>query len=325
MRRLGILLFVVAAVLLVVPGWTGATRLELLGTKATVATRRVALDPADPARRRVGALTWLGGLELFSPDPAFGGFSALTVEGDRFTLLSDGGNLLRFRLADGRVTQPAFGNLPGGPMTGWEKRDRDSESMTTDPRTGTVWVGFERANAIWRYLPGLTRVERFVRPPAMRGWESNGGPESMTRLRNGRFLVMAEQETHGPGRETLLFAADPTAAGPPPTRFRYLPPPGFDPSDVTQLADGRLLVLNRAWSLPLRFASALVVIDPRAIGPGAQVRGREIARLGAPLIHANFEGVAATVEDGHTVLWLCSDNDQSEWEHSYLVKFRLEE
>lgn len=322
MRRLGTLLFVAVTVLIAVPDWTGPARLELLGPHARVTARRVALDPANPARRRVGALTWQGGVELFSPDPAFGGFSALSVEGDRFTLLSDGGNVLRFRLRDGRITDPAFGNLPAGPMTGWEKRDRDSESMTTDPRTGTMWVGFERANAIWRYTPGLGRAERFARPPAMHGWQSNGGPESMTRLRDGRFLVIAEEETHGPGREALLFAGDPTAGGTP-LRFRYLPPAGGDPSDVTQLPDGRILVLNRLWSLPLRFASVLVVIDPRAIRSGARLRGREIARLGAPLIHANFEGVTTTIEGGRTMLWLCSDDDQSEWEHSYLVKFAL--
>ncbi len=324
MRRLGTLLFVVAAVLLIVPGWTGATRLRLLGGHSTITTRSVPLDPAHPARRRVGALTWLGGLELGSPDPAFGGFSALTVEGGRITLLSDGGNVVRFGLRSGQATAPVFGNLPGGPATGWEKRDRDSESMTVDPRTGTVWVGFERANAIWRYRPGLARADRFARPPAMRGWEANGGPESMTRLADGRFLVIAEQRTHGPGREALLFAGDPTSDRRPPLRFRYRPPAGFNPSDVIELPDGRLLVLNRRWTLPLRFASALVTIDPGAIRPGVVIGGREIARLAAPLIHANFEGIAATVEGGRTVLWLCSDDDQDAWEHSYLVKFGLD-
>ena len=58
----------------------------------------VVLDPSDPAHVRVGALTYLGGVRLTSPDPAFGGFSALSVTGDRFTLLSDGGNVVRFRM-----------------------------------------------------------------------------------------------------------------------------------------------------------------------------------------------------------------------------------
>lgn len=317
-------LTVIGGVLLIAPGWTGDQRLPLLRREAVVTAVRVPLDPDDPGRRRIGALTYLGGVTLASPDPAFGGFSALSVAGDRFTLLSDGGNLVRFRLnLRGAVSEPRFASLPAGPGAGWDKRDRDSEAMAVDPRSGRRWVAFERANAIWRYSADFARAERVVRPAAMRRWRSNGGAEAMARLRDGRFVVIAEEGTKGPGREALVFAGDPTPGGKP-IRFRYLPPEGFDPSDVTQLPDGRLLVLNRWWGLPLRFESALVVVDPAALRAGAQVRGREIARLAPPLVHANFEGVAAVVEAGRTVVWLVADNDQSPWRSSYLLKFRLD-
>ncbi len=324
MRRATTVLTVIVGVLGIAPGWTGDERLPELGHKATVTAARVPLDPDDVARRRVGALTYLGGVALASPDPAFGGFSSLSVIGDRVTLLSDGGNIVAFRLdRRGQVSEPRFADLPGGPGAGWDKRDRDSESMAVDPRSGQRWVGFERANAIWRYAAGFARAERMVRPAAMRRWRSNGGPESMARLRDGRFLVIAEEATRGPGREALVFAGDPTLGGRPAFRFRYLPPAGCDPSDVTQLPDGRLLVVNRWWGLPMRFESALVTIDPARIRAGALVRGTEIARLAPPLVHENFEGVAATVEQGRTVVWLTSDNDLSPWRLSYLLKFRL--
>lgn len=323
---LGALLLATVAVWLGVPGWTGDVRLPLLGERAVIRAERVAIDPADPARRRVGALTFLGGVRLTSPDPAFGGFSALDVQGGRFTLLSDGGNWVRFRLdARGRVSAPASGALPAGPKTGWRKQDRDSESLARDPLTGRWWVGFERANAIWRYDPGLTRDERAVRPAAMARWRDNGGPETMVRLRDGRFLVIAEERLKGapPGREALLFAGDPTD-GRPPVRFRLLPPPGFDPCDATELPDGRVVVLSRWWGLPLRFRSALTVIDPAAIRPGALIRGKEIARIAPPLHTENYEGIAAAVERGRTVLWLVSDDDQNRWEQTLLLKFRLD-
>lgn len=324
MRPLGTLLFVAAAVWTGVPGWTGDERLALPGPGTTIRAERVALDPADPARRQVGALTFLGGVRLSSPDPAFGGFSALAVEGDRFTLLNDGGNVARFRMdARGRVTRPAFIPLPTGPGTGWRKPDRDSESLARDRGTGRWWIGFERANAIWRYASDFARAEAHVAPRAMRRWRINGGPESMARLSDGRFLVIQEERVTGPGREALLFARDPTLGGAP-LRFRYLPPPGCDPSDVTQLPDGRLLVVNRWWGLPLRFRSVLAVIDPARIRAGALMRGREIATLGPPVIHENFEGVAAAVENGRTVLWLVSDNDVEDWRPTLLLKFRLE-
>ncbi|MEG8047659.1 esterase-like activity of phytase family protein [Sphingomonas aerolata] len=108
------------------------------------------------------------------------------------TLLSDGGNIVRFHIGDDwRPAGIGFAALPGGPGQGWSKRDRDSESLTIDAATGTAWVGFEYWNAVGRYAAGadgtlLARFEGMVRPRAMREWPDNGGPESMVRLRDGR-------------------------------------------------------------------------------------------------------------------------------------------
>ena len=57
-------------------------------------------------------------------------------------------------------------------------------------RAGQVWVGFERANQIWRYAPGLVAPAADRGAAARwRGWTDNGGAESLVRLRDGRFLV----------------------------------------------------------------------------------------------------------------------------------------
>ena len=324
------LLFVVLAVLVIVPGWTGSERLALLDRDPVVRAQRMPLDPRDPARRRVGRLTFMGGVWLTSPDPAFGGFSALTVVatevGERFTLLSDGGNIVRVRLdAQGTVSHASFAELPGGPGTGWQKQDRDSESLAIDPATGAVWVGFERYNAIYRYTPGFAAVDRGVRPNAMRRWTRNGGPESLIRRHDGSFVAIQEEARHdGSTREVLVWRGDPTVEPAPAFRLRYRPAPGFDPSDATELPDGRLLILSRWWGPPLRFASRLELIDPAAIRPGATVRGRLIATLAAPLIHDNFEGVVATMEQGHTILWLVSDDNLTRFQRTLLLKFRLD-
>ena len=334
MRRLLTVSFVVGTVLAIAPGWTGEVRLPLLGTHANLSATRVSLDPSDPARTKVGSLTFMGGVHLTSRDPAFGGYSSLSVVGDRFMMLSDGGNVVRFRMGtDWKLADIGFRNLPGGPGEGWQKADRDSESMAVDPRTGTIWAGFEGANAIWRYAPGFARVEGHVRPKAMAKWDANGGAESLVRLHDGRFLVIAET-ARGPrvpvplrrGRQTLVFAGDPLTTRQPPLRFTYMPPPGYDPSDATELPDGRLLVLNRAFSLPFVFTNILVLVDPREIREGATVTGRAIATLEPPLIHDNFEGIAATREDGATMLWLVSDdNEAAPLERTLLLKFRLNE
>lgn len=302
---------------------------DLLGNVPRMTVERVPLDLDNPARTRVGALTYLGGIRLKSPDRAFGGFSSMLIKGDQFILLADGGTLIRFRMgADWTPRDLVFGDLPDGPGTGWLKSERDSESMVSDPATGQVWVGFENFNAIWRYDAGLTRAERSARPAAMRGWSINGGPESMVRMADGRFVVISE--TSRPkgsrlGREALLFQGDPTTPGAKPIRFTYMPPNElYDPSDAVQLPDGRLIVLNRRFAVPGLFTAKLTLVDPRGIRAGTVLRGAEIATLAPPLLHDNYEALAVTREGDDTILWVASDDNQQFWEWSLLLKFRIE-
>ena len=315
----------VLLVLLLVPGWTGEKRLDLLSPGLTITATPVLLDPDRPAGRRVGALTYLGGVELDSPDPAFGGFSAMHVAGDRFTLLDDGGNVVQFRMgSDWRVRDIAFRALPDGPGTGWEKPDRDSESLAVSPDGRQLWVGFERANAIWRYSADLARAEGAVRPRPMQRWPGNAGPESMVRLGDGSFIVISEGATREsrPGVTGLWFAGDPITArrgfG-----FRFVPPEGYEPTDMAELPGGRaLLVLVRRFDRR-GFTSRLLIVPRAAIRPLALVRGRELARFARPLPSDNFEALAVTREGGRTILWIASDDNQNWWQRTLLLKFAL--
>lgn len=315
----------VLLVLLFVPGWTGERRLDLLSPGLSITTSPVPLDPDDSSRRRVGALTYLGGVELRSPDLAFGGVSALHVAGERFTLLDDGGNVVQFHIAsDWRVRGIKARELPDGPGPGWEKLDRDSESLAVSPDGRQLWVGFERANAIWRYSEGFMRVEGAVRPRAMRRWPANAGPESMARLSDGSFIVISEGATRDnrPGVTALWFAGDPIT-----TRrgfgFRFVPPAGYAPTDMVELPGARaLLVLVRRFDLR-GFTSRLMLVRRADIRPLALVRGREIARFEHPLPSDNFEALALSREGGRTILWIASDDNQSWWQRTLLLKFAL--
>ena len=319
-----------------VPGWSGEQRLALLGTTPQMEERADALDPHDPARRRLGALTYLGGVTLRSRDPAFGGFSSLVVTGDRFLLLSDGGNFVRFRMgADWRPHGLRFGNLPAGPSVGWQKQDRDSESLARDPRTGALWVGFERYNQIWRYTPDFARAEGYVAPRAMARWPRNGGAESLAHMPDGRFVTISEEATVSKAerrgmkvageqtRQGLIFAGDPLRYRP--RRFIYQVSPDHDVADAAALSDGSLVVVERRFRLPFRFSNRIMWVPAAEIAPGHLARGRLLADLDAPLIHDNFEGVAVTREGGATILWLVSDDNQTVLERTYLLKFRLDQ
>lgn len=318
----------ILVVLALCPTYAGQPRLGLLGDDTRIAVRPVPLDRNDPARRRVGALTFLGGVALSSADATFGGFSSIAVRGDRFTLLSDGGNIVRFRMGAGfALSDVRFSELPAGPGRGWRKQERDSESMTTDP-AGNIWVGFERYNMIWRYGPGFSLPAKGAQPSSMRRWPDNGGAESMVRLHDGRFLVISETG-HPPHRRdlrtALIYDRDPVVAPRRGLIFAYKPPAGgFDPSDATQLPDGRLIVLNRDFSLPFRWSAVLTLVDLRDARPGAVVEGREIARFAAPLTVDNYEGLAVSREGDATILWMVSDDNQFILERTLLMKFRVD-
>lgn len=325
------ILLSILLILLLAPSYSGEEPAPRFVGRAQMTATRVAIDPKDRAHVQVGQLTYIGGVRLKSPAPAFGGFSSMRTDGKRFALLSDGGHIVRFDMtATFRVSNVAFGALTAGPGTGWLKGDRDSESFTADPATGQYWVGFEQTNEIWRYdVRG--RPEAHLTPLSMVRWLSNGGPESMVRRRRGDFIVISEmtrpsEHKRRSAREAVVFHGDPTNPRTATTSFAYQPPKGYDPTDMAELPDGRLLILNRRFNLsPSLFTAKLVIIDSRAIREGGMVEGREIATLAPPFLHDNFEALAVTQENGATIVWIASDDNREWWEWSLLLKFRLDE
>lgn len=313
---------IILLVLLLVPAWTGEGRRALVSRDLTVRAARFV--PRGGWPRRIGALRPVGALTLTANRPGFGGFSALSLHRGHAILLSDGGNIVRLRITGGTVRTASVATLDDGPDTGWRKQTRDTESMMVDPATGRAWIGYERVNEIWRYAPGFAYAEAWTRPAAMRGWRENGGAEALVRLADGRFLALSEGWIRAVGaRPAVLFAGDPTRRGVRVATLRYLPPPGFSPSDAALLPDGDVLVLNRRWTLPLRFDVTLVRVARADIRAGALLRGAVVARMGTMLDGENAEGVAVTRERGRTMIWLVTDNDGYAWRKTILAKFRL--
>ena len=318
-------LLLLAPFILVLGGDSGAGyQRPILGRDTRITAAPVLLDPAHPGRTRLGPLRYLGGWVLDSPDPAFGSFSAMAIERGSLILVSDAGNVVRLAVdKTGVIRGVSFGDLPGGPGDGSQKQDRDSESMAIDPATGQLWIGFENANAIARYTPDFGRMERLARPREMRGWPGGGGPEAMVRLKSGRFLVFSEAAPYG---AALAFEGDPTNPATKRFRFSYRPPAGYRVTEATQLPDGRLMLLHRRVSLPDYFAAKLAILDPATIRAGARVKGREIATMVRPMTVDNMEAMAATEEDGRTILWIASDhNFKGPFQRTLLMKFALEE
>lgn len=314
MRRLAFLLLLLSLTLLSgsaiedSPGFQG---------RKTVAIDIERVDVRGIAHAR--ELRPLAGWILSSRDADFGGLSALSVDGRGFSAVADTGALVRFsrdlRSADIR-------SFPRICVPHLLKKERDSESLARDARSGKLWIGFEWRNAICRIDPD-GRVRRYA-PPAMRYWPKSRGPEAMIERPDGRFLVFGERSPdEAPGSPLLLFDRDPTDPAAHITPMRYQAPPGYDPTDAAMLPDGRILVVNRRFSLPFSFATIVTLVPPFAERPGLIVRGRPVVSLTQGRITDNFEGIAISEREGRTFVWLVSDDNFLPYQETYLLKFEL--
>ncbi|WP_145916817.1 esterase-like activity of phytase family protein [Erythrobacter sp. QSSC1-22B] len=265
-------------------------------------------------------LSLIGVWHLESATRDFGGYSALIALADGSLLAgSDTGTLL---MIEHPGTATMAGSYPELAVTeGRAKRDADLEALTLDRTTGTIWGAYESSNAIERYSPGLQRLAR-VKPTKMRRSRGNGGPEAMVRLADGRFVVLAEVRFDStPGHRAVLFPRDPTL-GDEGVSFGFAAPEGMRPVDMTQLADGTVLVLVRSveWYFPPRFASAIAVLDPVGIEPGALWRPERVIPLPEAVPQENYEGLAVEPgAGGASRLWLISDDNVSGFQRTLLV------
>lgn len=289
--------------------------------QVALAAMPIPFDARAPNRRREGRLLFLGGWHLGAADPRFGGISAMHVGEQEVLAISDAGSLLRFRRPDrDGADWVAVRPIPRGPGTGARKSDRDTESLVVHGRR--AWIGFEGRNQVWRYALPDFLFEAAAAPAAMKGWSTNSGSEAMVRLPDGRFIVFAEGPVRGDGTSAaLLFAGDPALAATGATDLRYRPPSGYRITDATVLPDGRLLLLNRRFTLWDGVSAKLVLAPP--LKQGAPIAGEEIATLRPPLAVDNMEAVSARREEGQIVLWLASDDNFSPLQRTLLLKFAL--
>jgi hypothetical protein len=266
--------------------------------------------------------------QMTSTDSRFGGFSALLPQpGGRLMAISDRVFYLVF-------TPPA---VPGavdvrdarfGRVRLLHDDDKDTESATEDPISGTIWIGHEGSNAISRHDPAMRTVAE-VHPPAMHDWPRNTGAEAMVRMADGRFIVLAEGFTgwfESRRHPAVLFPRDPLKRDKP-TLFQFAGVPEFSITDMAQLPDGRVLILMRRllWPLPLRFGGRIMIADPAAIRPGGIWRGIEVARLTSSLPVDNFEGLAIEPRaDGRVTVWLISDDNRAATQRTLLWKLAVD-
>lgn len=201
----------------------------------------------------------------------------------------------------------------------------DAESVFVEPGGDDLIVGYEDAPTLERFSPDLARRSR-IPLPVLAEWTENQGPEAMTRLADGRTVIIGETYARWFDRTrhpALIFPGTPRPIETP-QRFELVMPAGYRPSDLAQMPDGRLLVLGRHFSL-MGFQSVVAVFAPQDVRPGAAITPKVVARIDDPRIRDNYEGMTVTREaDGSQMVWLISDSNEMVWAQRTLVlKLRI--
>jgi hypothetical protein len=326
-----------AALLLMLPYGLGA-----LSSSASVAADAVQpirlttiplpLNRNDPGQTRIGALAFMGAVQIRSTAPGFGGISGLRTDGQgQFLAITDTGNWLAFRSMErgGRLT--GLNTAISAPLldtegkAAREKADGDAESLDWNPATGDVTIGFEQDHRLVHYAGidprhpktltrSATRSERFA---GMAGWPKNGGAESMAVLPGGARLVIAEDPMHDGGHLALLDTdGDIRRLGIPGI-------PGHRPTDAVAIDANRVLVLHRRFNLSGQGAGLTLVNLAPALAGGAQVPSTELARWEAPVTLDNMEGMAIARAGNRLFLYIVSDDNLNSLQQTILMKFEL--
>lgn len=307
--------------------------------KVPVTAFDVKLDDARPELRHVGAAHFRAGFALDSPDPDFGGFSGLLIRDDRLLAVSDQGHWWRAVLRhddDGRLVGLAesemapLADLDGRPVSGRMRRDAE-ELAALDDALLVTFEGDHRSHVYRRAADPAPSAG--PRPDAMDVAPENGGMEAVTRLDDGRLLVVAEDVLDEAGH-LRAWLADPRMESW--SEFSVATEPGFKATAATTLPGGDVLLLQRFWTPTvgtrvrvLRLAadevrSAASVEERGEGGRSGLVIGRELARFQAPLAVDNFEAVDVRVGPGDRLFaYLLADDNYSADQRTLLFQLEL--
>jgi hypothetical protein len=294
-----------------------------------IAVRSIALNLDNLEQRQVGKLLYRGGIAMTARDSRFGGWSGLRLGDDKthITAISDRGSWLQARLVyDTRgnltsVTEARLGDMidTTAKKLRWPLTDSEGLARQDD---GSFIVSFERRHRLWAYPaaePPFSKPPRALpSPPGLEKAPLNGGIEAVAVLKGGRFFAIAEE----------LFEDDANVAwlgdGRTWQKLRYRPGLNFLPTDVVQMDNGDVLVLERRFSFVGVPGGRVVRVKYSDIKPGALVTGEELAVLEPPLVLDNYEGIATTTgARGETIVYIMSDDNFSFLQRNLLLMFEI--
>lgn len=272
---------------------------------------------------------FLAGLELRSPNDAFGGLSGLHLQGPLMRLIGDRGVWVEARVnraASGAISgfgAASIGRLRGSSGNPLQGTWIDAESLAEDGRGG-YWIGFERRHRLTRHR-GLDGKALAVLEPPKRSLGRNAGVEGLAHAGDGALWAIAEAA--GPNGRQRGWRMQGGAAEP----FSFARIGPFDSTGADFGPDGALYLLERRFGLLTgvgmrirRFTPALI----EAVARGEQSDlgdGETLVTLDTRAPIDNMEGLSVERrDDGLLVLTAISDDNFNRLQRTVLLQFVVE-
>ncbi|PSC05000.1 twin-arginine translocation pathway signal [Alsobacter soli] len=291
-------------------------------------------DIMDRELRRFGGLEFIGGLDLDSDSPHFGGWSGLSVsaDGQRLLALSDVGGWLSARIAYTEQTPTGLTDAVIAPVLGadgvplWRTPSWDCESLCV--HEGVAYIGIERVHEVRRFEIGrdglAARGQIVPAPPAVKTLPENRSLEAIGVATGGAIagslVVIAERAVRGAEAPTKGWIL----TGPQRGEFAVARHDDFDITDLAFLPGGDMLLLERRFNWIDGVGMRIRRVARDELRPGAVLDGPALIQADMRQHIDNMEGLAVhAAPDGGLVLTLISDDNFSFLQRTTLLQFRL--
>lgn len=306
----------------------------------------IAAFRVEGEQSRFGPLEFRGGLVLSSPNPAFGGISAFTLDprGERFLAITDAGSAISGRL-DTKGDRPtglsdvkiaALLDQQGRPLAAQHREDAESLALSPD----AAYVGLEDVNEIWRFprdLIGANGAPIAV-PATVKAMRNNLGLESLFYVPSGPLkgaLVGIGEEGIEPGGDlpgviiggptpgdfTIVRSGVFTATG---AGGMVVRNGSFSATDAAVTPSGDVLMLERHYTLATGVRMQLRRFPLSQIKPGARIAGQILGTFDMAYQIDNMEGLAVTTNAaGETLVTIVSDDNFNPLQRTVLLRFAI--
>ena len=296
-----------------------------LGTAVELKSIKINLFPTDLENISLNKLKFVSGIEIKSNHPDFGGLSGLIINEDKSLIaVGDQGIWLTGKIKideNGKLVEiinGRLGHLKGNennPLYKLGKSYTDAESI--EFYNNKFVVSFERKHRILIFNNIFLHSEIFYDRIKYLDLPDNGGIEAMAPLKNNSIFLLSENLIHPDDKIAGYLLSDNKL------KKVYVKKNGsFKPTDMSNLPDGNILLLERSFS-PVRGVSARIsVIKYEDLKPNSVILPLTLDTLKPPMVVDNFEGISfLKLNDGGYYIFILSDDNFNFLQKTLLYQF----